>query len=137
MKNKQDNIVKLTDALRSNNTRKENTMNTLLKQLKQNTQVLEDTFRNAGLQLISFNFRNFKNSNNGVLLIEVKSIINSADIPENAHIKLNLYDKEDELFICEGIKLPKGKFSYDSFEIPLLYGDPFIDANSAKLYFVS
>ncbi len=103
--------------------------------LKQNTAVMQDTFNRFNLQVIQFTYQVIEEDQGCDVIIEVSSS-NGTAMPENAYIKINMYDGEGNIILTEEELIWANKFTgYNTYKLWIDANDlPVFDARSARIY---
>lgn len=103
-------------------------------ELKNRTEILDEMFEKVNLKVLQFMFRQF-DKDEAELIIELQTV-SGEEIPGDVILKINLYDKEGEIFFTEDYRINQTQFyKYDTYSIPL-FDDcrSFSHAKSAKIF---
>ncbi|MEF9985472.1 MAG: hypothetical protein RR847_05060 [Bacilli bacterium] len=90
----------------------------LAKNLKENIEILHNTFEMNNIQILNVGVKEYdENDADCTILVEMSSI-NGIDIPNDFYIKINLYDENGEIYLSESCFNFKENFSgYDTVKI--------------------
>lgn len=92
-------------------------VNTIAKNLNKNVDVVESTFSQNNLQVISYGFCGINESGNMALLIEIASI-NGNSISSNIDVKANFYDEDGIIIYSESTMVYEEDFTgYDTLKL--------------------
>ena len=101
------------------------------KKLKQNTKIMEQTFKKENLNIESFNVRDADDDGSCKFLIE----LTSESLEHDVEIKVNIYDENDDIYAVESSKLYVEDFSgYDTVEVYFSQGGTLEKVAWARIY---
>lgn len=90
----------------------------LAKNLKKNIEVLENTFEMNNLQILNFSVQACGEDDADCNIYIELATIKGTKIPDSIEVKINLYDKEDELFMVESREIYEDDFrGYDTITL--------------------
>lgn len=105
-------------------------VNTIAKNLNKNVDVVESTFTQNNLQIISYGFCGIRENGNMTLLIEIASINGSA-INSRVDVKANFYDEDGVIIYFDAKTVYMEDFTgYDTLDLYL--GEDGLAFNTAK-----
>lgn len=108
----------------------------LTRELKKNTDVMDQTFRNLNLQVLQFTYQAYSDENADCRLFIEIATLDGNEIPQSATIRANLYDENGELFDSDYTPIIKNDFSgYDTFKISFTNNERTLyEAKTARIY---
>ena len=105
------------------------------KELKDNTEIMEATFKNCGLQILSYSFQPYSDDDADCKIIIELSSVGDNILFEGATLKVNLYDKDGEIFLNVKEYINSDFSGYDTITLTLYYNQrTLLMAKKAKIF---
>ena len=108
----------------------------LANSLKQNTEIMEATFRKCNLKVLQFSYRPYSDDDADCQLIIEVSTIDGDSIEDDVFLKINLYDENGEIIYNTEEDIYSDEYAgYDTFNISLRRNNRILkEAKSARIF---